>query len=124
MIESAPDPDWWLQAFTLIPSHSETSGHRCGAHQMLILIAYDISDPKRLHKVARLCEDYGVRVQLSVFECRLEAARFEYFWSELNALLDPATDRAVAYPVCSNCARKIRDVGLVVHNEQVVAYFC
>lgn len=91
---------------------------------MLILIAYDITDPKRLHKVAKLCEDYGVRVQLSVFECRLEATRFEQFWSGLNAILDTATDRAVAYPVCVRCAGEIRDAGKMVHNETVVAYFC
>jgi CRISPR-associated protein Cas2 len=119
-----PPPDWWLQAFAYTPSLSEASGHRCGAHQMLILIAYDITDPKRLHRVAKLCEDYGVRVQLSVFECRLEAARFEFFWEDLTKLLDPATDRAVAYPICTLCSGKIRDAGVMAHNEQVVAYFC
>jgi CRISPR-associated protein Cas2 len=91
---------------------------------MLTLIAYDITDRKRLHKVARLCEDYGMRVQYSVFECRLEAAAFERFWAELHSLLDPASDIAVAYPICARCAREIRDAGNMVHNETVVAYFC
>jgi CRISPR-associated protein Cas2 len=119
-----PPPDWWLQTFALVPSPSEAAGHRCGAHQMLTLIAYDITDPKRLHKIAKTCEDYGVRVQFSVFECRLEAARFEHFWAALNALMDPATDRLVAYPVCARCAREIRDAGGMIHNETVIAYFC
>lgn len=32
------------------------------------LILYDIRDPKRLRKVAKILESYGVRVQKSVFE--------------------------------------------------------
>ena len=37
------------------------------------IVSYDISDPKRLRKVATACEDFGVRKQLSVFLCRLSA---------------------------------------------------
>ena len=33
------------------------------------LVAYDISNPKRLRKVARTCEDFGLRRQFSVFFC-------------------------------------------------------
>ena len=35
------------------------------------LVAYDISDAKRLRKVAQACEDFGFRRQYSVFLCRL-----------------------------------------------------
>lgn len=91
---------------------------------MLTIVAYDIADPKRLHKVAQLCEDYGLRVQLSVFECRLEADRFEAFWKRLQALLEPKQDRAVAYQICTRCSREIRTAGNQVHNEKVVAYVC
>jgi len=43
---------------------------------MLILITYDVSTVdtsgvRRLRRVAQACEDYGVRVQKSVFECRM-----------------------------------------------------
>lgn len=43
---------------------------------MLILITYDVSTAekagqRRLRRVARACEDYGTRVQKSVFECRV-----------------------------------------------------
>ena len=43
---------------------------------MLVLVTYDVSTVdrpgrKRLRRVARACEDYGQRVQNSVFECRL-----------------------------------------------------
>lgn len=43
---------------------------------MLILVTYDVSTvdkpgQRRLRRVARACEDYGVRVQKSVFECQV-----------------------------------------------------
>lgn len=43
---------------------------------MLILITYDVATAeragqRRLRRVAQACEDYGVRVQKSVFECRV-----------------------------------------------------
>jgi CRISPR-associated protein Cas2 len=43
---------------------------------MLILVTYDVSTiekagRRRLRRVARACEDYGTRVQKSVFECQV-----------------------------------------------------
>lgn len=47
---------------------------------MLVLITYDVntetvSGKKRLRKVAKQCENYGRRVQNSVFECILDQAQ-------------------------------------------------
>ncbi len=119
-----PPTGWWEEAFTLKPNASDLSGHRCGQHQMLSLIAYDITEPKRLQKIAKICEDWGVRVQYSVFECRLEAAAFDRFWEELRSQVDETTDRLVAYKICLNCARDIRSAGKMVNSEKVVAYVC
>jgi CRISPR-associated protein Cas2 len=43
---------------------------------MLVLVTYDVSTveragQRRLRRVARACEDYGTRVQKSVFECQV-----------------------------------------------------
>lgn len=38
------------------------------------LAIYDITDAKRLNKVANILQDYGVRIQKSVFELRLSTA--------------------------------------------------
>lgn len=89
---------------------------------MLTLVAYDITDPKRLHKVAILCEDFGMRIQYSVFECRLEADRFDVFWNRLTDLIDPETDRVTAYKICNACAKDVRDAGVQTHSEKAVAY--
>ena len=113
---------WWEEAFANRLTPSEQHGHRCGAHQMLIVVAYDITDQHRLPRIAEICEDYGVRVQYSVFECRLEADKFDRFWNDLLATIDSSTDRLVAYRVCVACARQIRSAGTQTHQERVVAY--
>lgn len=113
---------WWEDAFRLQPTASEIRGHKCGEKQMLTIVAYDITDPKRLKRIAQLCEDYGVRVEYSVFECRLDAALFEEFWGQLQARIDPETDRIVAYTVCARCAKEIRNGGTFVGTEKVICY--
>jgi len=78
---------------------------------MLAIIAYDIADPRRWARIAKHCEDYGVRVQYSVFECRMPMDLFEQFWQELTDLIEPNEDRLVAYRVCSRCAKEVRVAG-------------
>ena len=39
------------------------------------LVSYDICDPKRLRRVAKVLEGFGTRLQYSVFECPLDAMR-------------------------------------------------
>jgi CRISPR-associated protein Cas2 len=127
---SAPEPDrsdriplgWWENAFTNKPTPSEQRGHPCGENQMLTVVAYDITDQRRLQQIAKICEDYGMRVQYSVFECRLEADKFDRFWNDLLATIDSSTDRLVAYKVCVACARDIRSAGTQTHQGPVVAY--
>lgn len=55
---------------------------------MLVLVSYDVSTinkrgQRRLRRVAKVCESFGLRVQNSVFECILEPAQ----WVRLRSLL-------------------------------------
>lgn len=55
---------------------------------MVVLICYDVSTQtpagaRRLRRIAEACKDHGVRVQYSVFECKLDAPR----WVQLRARL-------------------------------------
>lgn len=89
---------------------------------MVYLVAYDISDPRRLTRIAKICEDYGVRVQYSLFECRLEPEEFQRLWGELEAEMDAEEDRAVAYPMDQRCVRETRTSGRMVCTEKAVCY--
>ncbi len=117
-----PPPDWWLQAHHRQPTPSEQRGHPCATHEMLTLVAYDITCPKRLAKVARLCEDHGFRIQYSVFECRLPAHQFQDFWQQLLQLIDHETDRLVAYHICATCAKDILTAGPVTLSTTHITY--
>ena len=55
---------------------------------MLVLVTYDVytldeGGKKRLRQVARACEDFGQRVQFSVFEIEVDPAQ----WTRLKARL-------------------------------------
>ena len=58
---------------------------------MLVLVTYDVNTEtaagrRRLRKVAKVCVDYGQRVQNSVFECLLDAAQYTMFKAKLTEL--------------------------------------
>lgn len=116
------DPAWWYNLICYVPGAAEARGHKCGDKDMLILLSYDIREPKRLGRVAKICEAYGVRIQYSVFECRLQADVFEEFWQLLNDQIDPNEDRITAFRVCVKCAQHTRDAGQQEHFQRVVAY--
>ena len=89
---------------------------------MLTIVAYDISDHKRLAKVARVCEDYGVRVQYSLFECHLDEDEFNDFWLRLLEEIDEDEDRMVAYKIDARCAKETLTAGTMVCSEKAVCY--
>ena len=64
---------------------------------MLVLVCYDVSTEtkqgrRRLRRVAKVCERTGQRVQKSVFECKVDIARFETLERELLAEINVAED--------------------------------
>ena len=89
---------------------------------MLHLVAYDIANPKRLRHVAKTCEDFGVRVEYSVFECDLPPERFDLFWRELNDLINEDEDSLLAYRLCAGCVKKTLSAGSVVRPVKAMLY--
>lgn len=89
---------------------------------MLTVVAYDISDPKRLAKAAKTCEDFGVRVQYSIFECHLDQETFNELWLRLLAVVDEDEDRLVAYKLDARCAKETETAGVMVCSEKAVCY--
>ena len=69
---------------------------------MDFLVTYDIADTQgegavRLKRVAQICEKYGERVQLSVFECRQSPARMARMVGEIQDVMDHALDSLIVY---------------------------
>ena len=83
---------------------------------MLVLVSYDVSTtdpggPKRLHRVAKLCQNYGQRVQYSVFECIVDPAQWAGFKQRLIDLINQELDSLRFYYLGSNWRRRIEHVG-------------
>ncbi len=83
---------------------------------MLVLVSYDVSteDPggsKRLRHVAKLCEDFGQRVQYSVFECLVTPDEWLQLKNKLEKEINPKTDSLRYYFLGKNWKRKVAHVG-------------
>ena len=64
---------------------------------MLVVVSYDVSTTTqegraRLRKIAKKCQNYGIRVQNSVFECNVDSAQWCRLKNELEQIFDPAQD--------------------------------
>jgi CRISPR-associated protein Cas2 len=75
------------------------------------LVAYDICDPRRLRKVARVAQDFGLRKQYSVFFCRLSARDLVRLKARLMEIVDSKRDRVLFVPVCGRCIEGIETLG-------------
>jgi len=75
------------------------------------LVAYDVSNAKRLRKVARCCEDFGVRYQYSVLLCRISATDFVRLRSRLYDLIDLKADQVMFVPMCAKCVVQMDAIG-------------
>jgi len=60
-----------------------------------LLVMYDITDDRRLTRVASIVKDYGERIQKSVFRCVLDDARKKEMVKRLNQELDPDEDQVL-----------------------------
>lgn len=63
------------------------------------VLGYDIRDKKRLRKVARLLERYGIRTQYSVFLYSGTVQQLEILLDELAKLMNLSEDVVQAWPL-------------------------
>lgn len=63
------------------------------------LVVYDIANPKRLRRVAKVMTRFGVRVQKSVFECNLKPSMVREMIDAVNGIIDSESDGIRVYPL-------------------------
>lgn len=83
---------------------------------MMVLISYDVktSDDggaRRLRRVAKVCQNYGQRVQFSVFECIVDPAQWTMLKQKLLAEIDENADSLRFYFLGANWRRRVEHVG-------------
>ena len=69
---------------------------------------YDICNPKRLPKVAKICEDFGLRRQYSVLFCRLAAVDLVRLKSWLYDVINLERDQVLFLPSVRGMPRRSR----------------
>src|SRR5690625_3760757 len=83
---------------------------------MLVLVTYDVSTSstggtKRLRHVAKICQNYGQRVQHSVFECIVSSTQYTILKQELSNVIDLDYDSIRFYRLGKNYKTKIEHLG-------------
>lgn len=83
---------------------------------MLMLVTYDVATGdadgrRRLRRVARICQDYGQRVQYSVFECQVDAAQWTILRTRLISEIDETVDSLRFYRLGANWRGRVEHVG-------------
>lgn len=83
---------------------------------MVVLVTYDVSTidahgRRRLRRVAKVCEDYGQRVQNSVFECLVEPADWTVLKAKLLKLYEPTEDSLRFYYLGRNWRPRVEHHG-------------
>lgn len=83
---------------------------------MMVLVSYDVSTvdkrgQTRLRKVAKICLDFGQRVQNSVFECDVDPAQLVELKNCLETIINPEEDSLRYYYLGSNWQRRVEHVG-------------
>lgn len=83
---------------------------------MMVLVSYDVSmedsqGPRRLRRVARVCKNYGQRVQYSVFECIVDPAQWATMRQMLIDEIDESKDSLRFYFLGSNWKRRVEHIG-------------
>jgi len=73
------------------------------------LITYDVRDPKRLRRTAKLLEGYGERIQYSIFRARVNKQKLEKIRWELSEILADEDDLLII-PLCERCSGRVSDL--------------
>lgn len=83
---------------------------------MMVLITYDVDfsqtqGQKRLRRVAKICEKYGVRVQNSVFEMMVDSSQLTQIKLAISDVIDTEVDSVRIYRLGNKWESKIETIG-------------
>ena len=83
---------------------------------MLMLVSYDVSTVtaagrRRLRRIAKACENWGIRVQNSVFECHVDWTQWVTLKADLESICDPEMDSLRYYNLGNGYKEKVEHYG-------------
>lgn len=83
---------------------------------MMVLVSYDVNmeagaGARRLRRISKRCQDFGQRVQYSVFECIVDPAQWTVLRAALIDEIDPEKDSLRFYFLGANWKSRVEHVG-------------
>jgi len=77
-----------------------------------VLVCFDIVDDKVRRMAVKIIEEYGSRVQKSVFECsQITEEQFLRMRNQLEECIDAIDDTVRFYRICMDCIKKMELIG-------------
>ena len=67
------------------------------------MFCYDITDHRRLNKIAKTLEKYGIRIQKSFFQCNVNKETADKIKRAILKIMDSKVDSFFIYPICDRC---------------------
>jgi len=83
---------------------------------VLVLVTYDVEvtspgGARRLRRIARACQDYGQRVQFSVFEVEMASDQWVLLRARLLTEMDESRDSLRFYFLGARGRRRVEHIG-------------
>jgi CRISPR-associated protein Cas2 len=78
---------------------------------MNYLFCYDIANTHKRNQVSTMLEQFGLRIQKSVFQCDVTAEKAGEIKTALLALIEKKEDSLFFCPICDACLEKVRIIG-------------
>ena len=92
----------------------------------MIIVSYDFSDDKRRSRFSKFLEQYGSRIQYSVFTIRNSKRVINNILTEIEHSYKKhfeKTDSIYVLQVCKGCLKNLKRYGSAVHEEENIVYF-
>ncbi len=82
----------------------------------MVLVTHDVNTEdaegkRRLRRVAKHCQNYGQRVQNSVFECLIDPTQLVQLKNDLEAIIDLGKDSLRFYYLGNNWKNRVEHIG-------------
>ena len=81
----------------------------------MVLVSYDVAEneggKRRLRRIAKTCQNYGQRVQYSIFECLVDPEQWVQLRSQLTTIMNKDFDSLRFYFLGANWKNRVEHIG-------------
>ena len=78
---------------------------------MTYLFSYDIANSHRRSKISKVLEQFGIRMQKSIFQLDVSPMKAEEIKEALLTIMAEKEDSLLFFPICKTCFEKTVSIG-------------